>query len=128
MKSGKQAGETPAGESQPESSPPAVLPYHASGRDDYVGPIDEVYGQMGRAALILSLFAASYVIAFKVVSVGSLSVFNGFGICCLGLLPWIVSLTLAIRVSFRQSVGRSFALAALAIDLTLMFAVIWLAR
>lgn len=103
--------------------PQPVLPYSAQ-RGEAVPPVDEVYGGMGTLALVLSLVCWSYTIAMMVLGPNAPEQVARIGFCCAGLLPWAISLSIAVRVSMRSHAGRWTALLALLLDVGLAF---WIA-
>jgi hypothetical protein len=105
---------------QPVKSPP-VLPYRPGGKPDYapLPPADLIYKPFGVVAFGLSITAAACV-AGSVYWFGSRrsdGLRQGF---CFGLLPWLLSVTLALSVAARRSAGRPWAILALIVDLVLL--------
>ncbi len=110
-------------------SAPPVLPYRAEGHERFASPIDEVYGTMGKCASVLSSIVVSSVITITVAprfagDVGTGILQMGSAIC--GGIAWIVSLTLAVVVSAKESVGRKWALLAVALNVVAMPALLFM--
>jgi len=113
----------PPNDDRPAPKPLPVLPY-SPGHDDVEPPAQQVFGQMGRLALVLALVSASCAIVQAVLGTDGSSWRPGWGsIFCFGLLPWLISITIAVRVSVDPA-GRIWGAAALLIDLLLMLVVL----
>lgn len=105
------------------------MPYRAGPDLDETPPHDLVYGKMGQFALILGVVAASLVVAATVMKRSTMGQVNvpTCSFCC-GVVTWLLSLSIATRVSLSKSVGRWWAISAIVIDLLLMFVVVYLVR
>lgn len=106
---------------------PPVLPYRAGKFARFRSPVDEVFGQMGMLALGLAVVALSVVTAALVAPgvVGRST--GGLGFVCAGL-SWIFSLTIALVVASRASIGRKWAVLAVLADLLSLGMVICVTR
>ena len=104
------------------------MPYRAEGRERFVSPKDEVYGTTGKFALVLSGVAVVYVtggilLPAFVGRIDSDALRYGPYFC--GGLSWIVSLTMAIAVAIRDSIGRKWGIMALVTDAIVVPAIVY---
>jgi hypothetical protein len=107
---------------------PPILPYRAGGRDRFESSRDEVFGTTGKFALVLSGIAVVYVtggilLPRFVDRIDSDAL--RYGPFCCGGLSWIVSLTMAISVAIRDSIGRKWGITALVVDAIVVPAIVF---